>query len=150
MSYYCCCLIKSNGKFCREALTVETINNQHFEPRFFFFWEVLFKYWRQCCWACIGSRHPRTTFHDILWGHDVMGIPESNGIRFDLMHAIFTDWCRIKSHFCMDDCYLLTPLRRRLCRTLIGLGRLIPSCLALNLEKKRRSSDWSLSTSRPI
>ena len=34
------------------------------------------------------SRHTGPAIHDILLGHDVMGIPESLGLRFDLMRHI--------------------------------------------------------------
>ena len=45
---------------------------------------------------------------------------------------------------CMDDWNLSTPVRRRLIRVQeAGLGRTIPSGLALGLVTKRRSYNWS-------
>ena len=43
----------------------------------FFLWKVLSKRWRRGCSASIQPRHPGPTIHDILCGHDVMGIPKS-------------------------------------------------------------------------
>ena len=46
----------------------------------------VFKYWQRCCRASIQSRHPGPAIHDILWGQDLIGLAESNGMRFDPMH----------------------------------------------------------------
>ena len=35
------------------------------------------------------SHHPGPAIHDILWRHNVVGIPESHVLRFDLMRYIY-------------------------------------------------------------
>ena len=86
--------------------------------------------------------NPGPAAHDIFWGHDVMGIPESNGQLFDLMRHIHRlMYVGASSNLCLYNWNFRTPERRRLSRTQADLGRPISDDLALGLGTKSSSSD---------